>query len=81
MGLQTGQKQKQEILTQKFLDDNFGAEHEAAFPGTKLYEGGWPDMGQGRYTMKAGYRAWMEIFRGQRVHQNWVENINQLVVC
>jgi len=38
-------------------------------------------MGQGRYTMRAGYRAWMEIFRGQRVHQNWVENVNQLIVC
>ena len=46
-----------------------------------MYTGGWPDQGSGRYTMRAGYRAWMEIFRSQRIHQNWVEVINQMIVC
>ena len=35
-------------------------------------------MGNGRYTMRAGYKAWMEINKGQRVHQNYAENIQQI---
>ena len=43
-----------------------------------MQAGGWPDMGSGRYTMAAGYRAWMEINKGQRVYQNYTENIQQM---
>ena len=63
------------MLNKEFLTEKFGSEHEAAFPGDKLYDGGWPDMGSGRYTMAAGYKAWMEINKGQRVYLNYCENI------
>ena len=56
------------MLNKEWLCKEFGAEHEAAFPGQELFDGGWPDMGNGRYTMRAGYKAWMEINKGQRVH-------------
>ena len=81
MGLSTGQKPKQEILNKEFLEKEFGAEHQEAFPGTELYAGGWPDMGNGRYSMKAGYKAWYDIVKSQRIHQNFAESINQLIVC
>jgi hypothetical protein len=43
-----------------------------------MYAGGWPDMGNGRYTKAAGYKAWMTINKGQRVYLNYTENIQQL---
>ena len=64
LGMNVGQQEKQKILSDEFLKEKFGSEHEAAFPGDRIYAGGWPDMGSGRYTMAAGYKAWMEINKG-----------------
>ena len=69
------------MLNKEFLAEKFGTEHEQAFPGDKLYDGGWPDMGNGRYTMAAGYKAWMEINKGQRVYLNYNEQIQQITAC
>merc|ERR1712086_374352 len=66
------------MLDKDFLDQNFGMEHKEAFPNRELYKGGWPDMGNGRFTMKADYKAWMEINKGQRVYLNYSENIQQI---
>ena len=56
------------------MKEHFGKEHEEAF-GEEISGGGYPDMGNGRYVMKAGYRNWMEFNKGQRIHQNFAEYI------
>ena len=42
------------------MEENFGEEHRKA-TGTEIQEGGYPDHGSGRYTIKAGYKAWIEF--------------------
>ena len=43
------------------MEKEFGKEHEEA-TGQKIMKGGYPDVGCGRYTMRAGYAAWMQFF-------------------
>ena len=43
-------------------------EHEEAFPGTKPATGGNPDEGEGRYSSKLPYKAWVEFNNAVRVH-------------
>ena len=62
------------IFTEQFMEENFGEEHQLAF-GEKISKGGYPDCGSGRYTMKAGYEAWMKFNSAQRAHLNYAENI------
>ena len=67
IGSSVGQSYKSKALAADGPDGlmaKFGAEHEQAFPGAKLYDGGWPDMGSGKYTKAAGYKHWMEINKG-----------------
>ena len=45
----------------------------------KIQKGGYPDCGSGRYTMKAGYGAWMNFNGAQRAHLNYAENITQIL--
>ena len=45
----------------------------------KIQKGGYPDSGSGRYTMKAGYGAWMNFNGAQRGHLNYAENITQIL--
>ena len=43
--------------------------------GDKIQKGGYPDHGSGRYTIQAGYPAWMKFMKHQRVHYNFLETI------
>ena len=47
-------------FTEEFMKENFGEEHKAA-TGQEIMKGGYPDSGSGRYTMKLGYKGWMEF--------------------
>ena len=47
----------------------FQEEHEAAFgPLVKLGKGGYPDNGNGFYSQKIPYKAWLEYNNAVRVH-------------
>ena len=60
------------------MEQNFGYEHRTVF-NEKIQKGGYPDCGSGRYTMKAGYGAWMNFNAAQRGHLNYAENITQIL--
>ena len=47
-------------FNEHFMQEYFGAEHLAA-TGHEIGKGGYPDSGSGRYTMRLGYRGWMEF--------------------
>ena len=51
---------RRKIFTKEFMEANFGEEHKKA-TGDTIGPEGYPDHGSGRYTMKAGYKAWMEF--------------------
>ena len=63
----------------------FQSEHEAAFPGTEVSVGGFPDGGEGRYSKKLPYGDWVHFNNAVRVHKNFVEGlpllISTLAIC
>ena len=63
----------------KFMEQ-FQSEHEKAFPGTKVDKMGFPDVGDGRYSEKLEYKAWVEFSNAMRVSQNFVEWLPLAVV-
>ena len=69
---------RKDIFTEEFMEQNFGYEHRTVF-NEKIQKGGYPDCGSGRYTMKAGYGAWMNFNAAQRGHLNYAENISQIL--
>ena len=61
------------------MEENFKEEHENSGVTDPLMKGGYPDAGSGRYTMKAGYKAWYEFNSAQRVHMQYMESITQIL--
>ena len=45
------------------MDEKFSKMHEEAMPGNKIIKGGYPDHGNGRYSMELGYSGWMEFVK------------------
>ena len=67
------------IFTEEFMIQNFGDEHAASGLREPLKKGGYPDVGSGRYTMAAGYKAWFDFNVAQRVHIQYMESITQML--
>ena len=63
------------IFNKEYMERNFKTLHERFFPGTDLPKGGYPDMGNGRYSEKLSYKEWFEFNVGQRIHYNYLECI------
>ena len=63
---------------QELENHGFVNTHKEAFPNDRLYDGGWPDTGNGRFTKKMGYKVWYEINKYQRPYANYAENIQQI---
>lgn len=75
-------KARQEYLTKTHLKKEFGEEHLKAtlkeivnekqgYIEKKYFIVGHPDNGSGRYTMKAGYKAWLEFNKSLRIYHNF----------
>eukprot|EP00351_Strombidinopsis_sp_SopsisLIS2011_P001689 CAMPEP_0116880588 /NCGR_PEP_ID=MMETSP0463-20121206/12526_1 /TAXON_ID=181622 /ORGANISM="Strombidinopsis sp, Strain SopsisLIS2011" /LENGTH=78 /DNA_ID=CAMNT_0004531335 /DNA_START=41 /DNA_END=274 /DNA_ORIENTATION=+ len=45
------------IFNKEFMNQ-FNEEHAEAFPGTEPAVGGFPDIGDGRYSDKLSYKQW-----------------------
>ena len=43
--------------------------------------GGYPDMGDGRYTEKAGYKFWYLLNLRMTTHRNYSETVMQMITC
>lgn len=50
----------------------FGEEHKNA-TGKEIEKGGYPDMGNGKYSAKLSYEDWYRFNNAQRAHYNFVE--------
>ena len=61
------------------MKKHFGAEHKAA-TGQEIQEGGYPDMGEGRYSKKLSEDKWIEFTNAQRAHGNYTEWITVQIV-
>ena len=72
-------KPRSKLFTQEWMQEHFGQIHSEELDGQQIIKGGYPDHGSGRYTMKAGYAAWMEFNKAQRVHYNYLEHISQMI--
>ena len=64
-------------LPHDWLTEHFGEEHKQAL-NVDIPRGGYPDNGNGRYTMKRGYKAWMEFNQAQRGHLQYMESALQV---
>ena len=70
------QPKRRSYFTKEFLSQ-FQKEHKDAF-GTESqpnFGEGYPDMGNGRYSKKLGYKEWFLFNVGQRIHQNFYETL------
>ena len=65
-------KVRGEIFTEEYMKSNFGEEHRKA-TGVEIEKGGYPDMGNGRYSSKLTYEQWYKFNNAQRAHYNFVE--------
>ena len=55
---------RSKVFTKEFMDQNFKTVHERHFEEgaqSKVAEGGYPDMGNGRYSDKITYKQWFEF--------------------
>eukprot|EP01138_Halocafeteria_seosinensis_P000216 gb/GECG01000222.1/.p1 GENE.gb/GECG01000222.1/~~gb/GECG01000222.1/.p1 ORF type:complete len:135 (+),score=14.07 gb/GECG01000222.1/:1-405(+) len=50
-------------------------EHKKATGEEELNPGGYPDMGNGRYSEALTYKEWYEFNLAQRAHQNYLEQV------
>jgi len=54
------------------MNQHFGVEHKQLF-GKEIEKGGYPDMGNGRYSQKLSYEQWYKFNNAQRAHYNFIE--------
>lgn len=78
-GFWAGSKRRK-TFSKEFMAENFEKEHQEAFPGQKVPNGGYPDMGNGRYSQKLSYEAWYNFNNAQRSHYNYLESVT-CVLC
>eukprot|EP01138_Halocafeteria_seosinensis_P001578 gb/GECG01001617.1/.p1 GENE.gb/GECG01001617.1/~~gb/GECG01001617.1/.p1 ORF type:complete len:227 (+),score=19.33 gb/GECG01001617.1/:1-681(+) len=50
-------------------------EHKKATGDNELPKGGYPDLGNGRYSEALTYPEWYELNNNQRIHQNYLEHL------
>lgn len=65
-------KLRGELFNEEFMKKYFGEEHKNA-TGKEIEKGGYPDMGNGKYSAKLSYEDWYKFNNAQRAHQNFVE--------
>jgi glutathione S-transferase len=61
-----------EIFTEEFMKTHFADQHKSA-TGEEVQKGGYPDMGNGRYSDKLSYEQWYKFNNAQRAHYNFIE--------
>ena len=54
------------------MKSNFGEDHKRA-TGNEIEKGGYPDMGNGKYSGKLTYEQWYKFNNAQRAHYNFLE--------
>ena len=47
--------------------------------GQEVTKGGYPDMGNGLYSLNLSYKEWLEFQLDQRQHKNFLEQITILI--
>ena len=67
-------------FTPEFMKEHFEKEHKEAFPNQEVPRGGYPDMGNGRYSQKLTYEQWFNFNNAQRTHYNYMESVT-CVLC
>ena len=65
-------KLRGEVFNEEFMKKYFGEEHKNA-TGKEIEKGGYPDMGNGKYSAKLSYEDWYKFNNAQRAHHNFVE--------
>jgi len=59
-GFAVPMKKRMEVFNKEFMEKNFKEMHEREI-GSDLPQGGYPDMGNGRYAEKLTYKQWYEL--------------------
>jgi glutathione S-transferase len=65
-------KLRGEYFTKEFMEEHFATEHKQT-TGKDIEKGGYPDMGNGRYSAKLSYDKWYKFNNAQRAHMNFIE--------
>lgn len=62
------------VFTKEFMERNFNEVHRHEL-GADAPRGGYPDMGNGRYSERLTYAEWYEFNNAQRAHYNYLEHL------
>ena len=65
---------RKRAFNKEFMERNFGEIHFKTF-GNEIGQGGYPDMGNGRYAERLDYKEWYDFNNRQRAHYNFIEHI------
>ena len=65
---------RSKAFNKDFMERNFGEIHFKTF-GVNPPQGGYPDMGNGRYAERLDYKEWYDFNNRQRAHYNFIEHI------
>ena len=71
---------RRKTFTKDFMEKHFSEEHKKHF-GSAAPKGGYPDMGNGRYSERLSYEQWFHFNNAQRVHYNFLEQLPVVIVC
>ena len=71
---------KRSTLFSKEYMDQFADDHQREMH-QEIKSGGYPDMGNGLYSLNLSYKNWMEFQLDQRQHKNYLEVLTMLVFC
>jgi glutathione S-transferase len=77
-GFSIAGRQRFKIFSKEFMQDNFGNIHRTEIH-QDIRAGGYPDMGDGRYSKALNFQDWYQFMKGQRVHYNFVEQVAALI--
>ena len=74
-------KMRAKVFKGKFFKESgFVEQHKTAFKGENPGNLGYPDTGNGRYSMKLQYKEWYQFNCAQRCHMNYIEGLPLIVV-
>lgn len=66
-------------LSLSLLPQAFFEKHFPELAKNKIPQGGYPDMGSGKFAEKLSVSEWMEFNNAQRAHYNYVEGVASIL--
>ena len=75
-----GGKHRRDHFSAEFMASKFNEQHRAAFQ-KDAPKGGYPDCGNGLYSLELSYKQWFDFNLAQRNAKHYLEMVSLFVFC